>query len=329
MSDPKDPANKKSRTEAPTSGVTEDKLKERVEGPGLNSEQLAFVNLLAQYYSLHHVLMPIAVAIQDYKFEYDEFLDLMKSDKVQAALTERGVSIKRSDLDLLGRTELVRELTDNEEEVEPTDEICSQCGSIINPSSSSNNSHWSDRTLSSLQLIVANTMLDLIDSRSQKKKLQDLGVSTALYQSWLKDPLFADYMKNNASNMLKENEHEVYLALLDKVRMGDSSAINTYLEMQGIYVKQTSANTGSSQMTDFKSLMIRILEIITEESEPEAAYAIGERIRTLIGIENTANALMNSLTNVEETEIIEPEITPARQLSPRLQALMEKGVGDN
>lgn len=117
---------------------------------------------------------------------------------------------------------------------------------------------WKEYMLTEEQLTVANVLLDLTDTRSSKKKLQDLGVPTARYQSWLRDPSFQNYIRSRAESTLGDNQHEAHLALVDRVRSGDMSAIKYFNEITGRYV--ATADRGNN--VDVTMILIRTLEII-------------------------------------------------------------------
>lgn len=150
------------------------------------------------------------------------------------------------------------------------------------------------RTLTAQQLAVANTLLDLTDTRSQKKKLQDLQISTAKYQAWLKDPVFKDYLHSRAESVLGDNEHEVNLALMDSVRSGNVKAIEYYNEITGRYVPHHRRQGDSkAAAVDPHTLITRIIEIIQQRvKDPEVQGLIGSDLRNLI----EANSMAHQLT---------------------------------
>lgn len=151
---------------------------------------------------------------------------------------------------------------------------------------------WTKESLTPIQLLVANSLLDLTDTRTNKKKLQDLGVSTLQYNSWLRDPVFKNYLHKRAEQMIGDNRHEVDTALLDRVRAGDLKAISYYNEFTGRYTPQRY--NGQSNV-DISMLIAKIIEIIGDEvSDPDTLYAISTRLRGLIAARNTANALLGS-----------------------------------
>lgn len=314
-----------SNTEAPTSGSTASKLDAALGNLGdlnlgadgeeagnatgvpnsLGADELAFVNFCHQYYGLHSEILPLSVAVKDYDFEEAEYIEYITNDSVKKALAERGIVVRGYALD--GATSPVgKKLVD------------------AKPTRAEKLAH---KSLTPHQLLVANAMLDLQDTRSQKKKLQDLNITTAVYNTWLNDPVFSDYCKARAEKMLGDNQHEAHLALLDKIRMGDVKAITLYYEMTGRYV-QASAQTSNVQqaMLDFKALMIKVLEIINDEvDDPQIAMRIADRFATVISINNTAEQLMT--TTPHDEPLLVPEVTHMRDLNPRLKGILEQTKG--
>ena len=130
--------------------------------------------------------------------------------------------------------------------------------------------------LTETQLTAANVVLDLTDNRSLKKKLADLKVPTQLWESWLVDPGFQNYLRQRAEGLLGNNVHAAHLALLDRVRSGDTSAIKLYYEITGRY----NPNRGDS--VDLAGLIMRVIEIIQRHvSNSEEVTAIAEDLITL------------------------------------------------
>jgi hypothetical protein len=90
--------------------------------------------------------------------------------------------------------------------------------------------------LTAEQLTVANVLLDMNDNRSRKKKLTDLGVSSAQLNAWYRDPAFQHYMRMRTEGLVgAEGESEANLALLNALRNGDLSAVKYYNELTGKY----------------------------------------------------------------------------------------------
>lgn len=130
--------------------------------------------------------------------------------------------------------------------------------------------------LTEQQLTAANVVLDLTDNRSLKKKLADLKVPSQLWESWLRDPGFQGYLRQRAENILGDNVHTAHLALLDRVKSGDTGAIRFYYEITGRYVP----NRGDS--VDVPGLLMRVIEIIQRHvSDSNEVTAIAEDLLTL------------------------------------------------
>ena len=174
--------------------------------------------------------------------------------------------------------------------------------------------------LSPIQLIVANRLLDLTDSRSEKKKLQDCGVTTLQYTAWLADPEFTGYMRERAEGLLGSSQHEILLALMDKVKARDTSAIKLALEVTGRHVSQTSSSTGPSQH-DVSNLITRVVEIIIDEVEDQpTAMRIAERLQGLVIGAQVAGVMA-------PPPVVVPEIATPREITPQVKEMMDKGLG--
>lgn len=112
------------------------------------------------------------------------------------------------------------------------------------------------RGLTAEQVIAINTVLNLYDSRSERKKLQDMGISTTKWNGWMKDPAFKQYYAELTSNAFKDAIPDSKMALIDNVRRGDLGSIKLYFEMTGVH----DPNRGS---VDPRELMNKIFEVIS------------------------------------------------------------------
>lgn len=251
----------------------------------MTEKQLEFVTFIHQHYAMTGELLTEQLALEEFGFTKKQFRGFMASDKIQSALLERGIELSKFHLD---------------------------------PKS------WQSKALTPKQLLVANSLLDLTDTRSDKKKLQDLEVSTTMYQSWLRDPVFGEYIRSRANAMLKENQHEADRALLDKIKQGDIKAISYLNELNGKFVPQRGNSDQNNQVLNLQSLIVRIVEIVTDEVEDLATAAkIGNRLEALMA----GHRIAQSGGSVEQ--LPEPEVAQARELSPKMQDLLNEGQGVN
>jgi hypothetical protein len=271
----------KSITEAPTNKGTLDNIL-----PRIPEDLLDFVTIVDQHWGQYGVMLTENRAYVDWGYTSHEYNHYISSVLVIAALKERGIEVKR---------ELAKTLAEPETKEEKR-----------------------AKALSPLQLVVANSLLDLTDQRSDKKKLQDMGVSSTTYQRWLRDKNFSTYLTDMSEAMLSGGQHEASLALLDKVKAGDLSAIKFYMEYTGRFTSK--ADSAGTSEKDITGLLVKVLEIIIEECDGPTAMRISERMREATAIHHMAIDLQENITV--------PEMAPMRVMTPEMQALMNKTEKD-
>ena len=257
-------------------------------GGGLTEEQLNFVTIVHYEVGLKEGLPSKTYLCDEYHYSENDVMRLYSEDKVIAALQERGIEMTPKQVAPVG-------LAINEKP-KPLPK------------------------LTPLQLIVANRMLDLADTRSEKKKLSDLGVTTLKYQSWLRDPDFSGYLRERVENMIGDVQHEAMVSLMDNVRAGRTDAIKYYHELIGRFVPQGNS-TGGTTAYDMQQIIVRIIEIISDEvDDPQIAARIGDRLKALV--------VGNQVAGIIPPEPVKvPEVAKPREQTPEVQALMQKGMG--
>lgn len=139
------------------------------------------------------------------------------------------------------------------------------------------------RLLTEQQLIVANVLLDPLDKRSKLKKLTELGVTTAEYNAWLKQPRFRQYCLDRAEGALIEAQPSAHMSLIERVSQGDLGAIKYFNSMTGRYRERTSAGVEVNVQNNYGSdMLIQIVEVIQRHvKDPEVLAAIGDEILAL------------------------------------------------
>lgn len=138
------------------------------------------------------------------------------------------------------------------------------------------------------QIRVINLILNLSDTRSERKKLADENISARTWEGWKKNPKVRAYMQARAEDILGAAIPDAHLALVDRVRTGDISALKFYYEMTGRY-------TGQNQGLDPKILLSKVFDIITRHVQnPIVLEAIAADFRLLAGLDQTA-----SINNVQ------------------------------
>lgn len=117
----------------------------------------------------------------------------------------------------------------------------------------------SSAVLTAQQLNAVTVMLDLNDHRPRSKKLADLKIKSSTYESWLRDPVFNNYIRTRGENLLSLNGHDARASLLSRVRAGDLGAIKYFDEITGRYVPDRGKGV------DIQTLILQVVEVIQKE----------------------------------------------------------------
>src|SRR5262245_24941111 len=83
----------------------------------------------------------------------------------------------------------------------------------------------SGRDLTPEQVLSVNTVLNLFDNRSEKKKLSDMGISPLKWAGWKNDPVFMRYYSGRAEKILGDAIPDAHMALVENVRHGDLGSV--------------------------------------------------------------------------------------------------------
>lgn len=119
-------------------------------------------------------------------------------------------------------------------------------------------------TLTSRQMAAASIMLNLVDRRSDEKKLRDLGISTEEWATWMQNNNFASYMRDRSEALVANSLHEAHMGLMRGVRQGSTSAISLYYKLSGRY------DPDQENQVNVRMLIGRILEAIQKHvQDPE------------------------------------------------------------
>lgn len=114
----------------------------------------------------------------------------------------------------------------------------------------------SDNFLSARQLAAVATMLNLVDRRSDEKKLRDIGVSTEEFGAWMLNRTFAEYIRQRSELMLDNSTHQAHMGLLRGVQQGNTASIKLYYEITGRY------NPNAENEVNVRMVIGKVLEAI-------------------------------------------------------------------
>jgi len=127
----------------------------------------------------------------------------------------------------------------------------------------------SESGLTTQQMLVMQLVLNPTDRRDLRTKLRATGVTYAVYKSWLRQPLFANYINRQAEQGLLDHQSDVLTKLTSKAMDGDNKSIELYLAITGRHNPAQQAQVNSQVM------LLKVLEIITRNvKDPETLRAI-------------------------------------------------------
>ncbi len=270
-------------TTAPSSGKTLTNVL-----PKIPEELLNFVTCVDQHFNLRGTLLTREEAFKEWGYTGAEYDDFIGNPLVVAALKERDI-------------EVAREQERLEQLAAPPESREAKLAKRLTP----------------LQLVAANKLLNLTDQRSDAKKLQDIGVKPATYQSWLRNEAFSNYLVEMSESLLTNSQHEASLALLDKVKAGDLAAIKFHMEYTGRIARENDSS--NSSVRDIQGLLVKILEIVVEECDGPTAIVIADRMKEATAIHSLAVDLSST--------IVKPPTAKMREMTPEMQALAELTEG--
>lgn len=140
------------------------------------------------------------------------------------------------------------------------------------------------KTLSATQILCANMMLNLHDKRTEREKLQILGVSSQQYHAWLRQPQFVEFMRKRGEALFSSADHLAYKSLVQNVQARDNKSLELFFRMRGIYNPTISVNF------NIEAILIRVVEVIsTHVKDPHVINAIATELENIIEIESEAS----------------------------------------
>lgn len=146
------------------------------------------------------------------------------------------------------------------------------------------------RELTPDQISAINEILNFSDTRSERKKLADMGISAKTWAGWRNNPAFKEYMLQRTEAILGGAIPDAHMALVERVRAGDMGALKFYYEMSGRY-------TGQGNGLDPKALLNRVFEIISlHVKDPNVLTAIAGELLGLTNVDQGSS--LNSIPPV-------------------------------
>lgn len=143
--------------------------------------------------------------------------------------------------------------------------------------------------ISARQLAAVSAMLNLVDRRSDEKKLRDIGVSTEEWSTWMLNKTFANYVAQRSENLIENSVHEAHLGLMRSVRQGNTAAIQLYYKLTGRYDPDNESNV------NVRLVIGRVLEAIQKHiKDPAKLNALAVEM-SQIAIESSSPVAKSSI----------------------------------
>ena len=140
------------------------------------------------------------------------------------------------------------------------------------------------------QMHAAALMLDMVDRRSDEKKLRDIGVTTRQWAQWLLDDEFAAYLRDRSEKMLDNSVHEAHRGMMKGVRNGNIQAVKTFYEVTGRY------RPNEEQEVDVRRLLHTFIEVIQRYiKDPVVMHQIAMDLSQVASAESYSNGLANQM----------------------------------
>ncbi len=134
----------------------------------------------------------------------------------------------------------------------------------------------SRENLTPLQLMAANSLLNNFDKRSMREKLQACNVTTQQLNVWMRDPVFAGFLRRRAEEQFKTADFAAYNGLVKAVDSGDVRALQLFFEMRGIYNPKMQVEVNVNVVVN------QIVEIVQRHvTDPNILLAIADDIEKL------------------------------------------------
>lgn len=150
-------------------------------------------------------------------------------------------------------------------------------------------------SLTSRQMAAASLMLNVVDRRSDEKKLRDLGISTEEWSTWMQNKNFAKYMQDRSEALVANSLHEAHMGLMRGVRQGNTSAISLYYKLTGRY------DPDQENQINVRLLIGKILEAIQRHvRDPEVLNRLAVEMSQL-AIEAGSPVGQNTIVPQNET----------------------------
>lgn len=134
-----------------------------------------------------------------------------------------------------------------------------------------------DPDLSAEQLAALAIYLDTSAAATHSQKLRAMGVSSAKWQGWMRQPAFAQRLGDLAGALMRDAIPVAMQRIAEGVDKGDKWAIEMSMEITGVHDRRGDA-------TDARKILMDVFTVLDEMvDDPAILAAIGEKVRARMG----------------------------------------------
>lgn len=116
------------------------------------------------------------------------------------------------------------------------------------------------KALTYAQLQVANMLMNIMDKRSLREKLQTAqlpGVTPAQVGAWMRQPAFQEHLRRRAQDLYEGADVSANIALVKAIDSGDLKAVQLFMEMTGRYTPRSTVDV------NIHAVLARVVEIVS------------------------------------------------------------------
>jgi len=141
--------------------------------------------------------------------------------------------------------------------------------------------------LTAEQLYAIQILQDPTDRRTTKARLEEVGIPIGKYRAWMRNPVFARAMSEQAEQNLGDSVQVALNRLIANAEAGDQRAIEKILEISGRY------NPQQQEVQNARTVVMTVMEVIQEElaGESELLERILSKVRGRVQVLSITSTL--------------------------------------
>lgn len=209
----------------------------------LNSPEGRVISAIERYYWIHSKMPPVEYIATETGYAYADVVKIAESPVVKQKLLDKGI-INNYQAERLTSYLTFLELAHENPGLDP------------------------------IQILAANMLLNTADRRSERKKLEEIGVKPQTLAAWKRQPAFMEFYRKRAKNVFGELDIAANKSMARMIEDDNFQAVKLYYEMTGEYTPRAEVNV----KVNVHLVLTTVVEIIARYVDEETAIQIAEAI---------------------------------------------------